>query len=146
MTTFAKIDLQCQCIIQYKMILYDVIWSDFRQHETQVDMTQHVTILCNTYHTMSYHEYTKKYMLTSEMITDMFQIIAVNMKRSILNIYHSGRFHSVPVLHQSASVCWHLLSSPLPVLGQRSSGQAGVCGSVGLCFTLPGACSLLLKN
>lgn len=63
-----------------------------------------------------------------------------------INICHSGRFHSVPVLHQSASVHWHLLSSTLPLLGQRPSGQARIRGCVGLCFILPGSCPLLFKN
>lgn len=66
----------------------------------------------------------------------------------MLNIlfFLSDRFHPVPVLHQPASVRWYLLSGPLPQLGQRPPGPAGVCGSVGLCVILPGSYSLLFKN
>ncbi|XP_017286482.1 uncharacterized protein LOC108244630 isoform X1 [Kryptolebias marmoratus] len=61
-------------------------------------------------------------------------------------LFYANLLHSVPELHQSASLSWRLLPGPLPELGQRSSGPAGVCGGVGLRSVLPGSCPLLREN
>lgn len=56
------------------------------------------------------------------------------------------RFHSLPVLYQSASLHWHLLPGPVPLLAQYSEGQVHLCSSVGGCVSVSGPGPLLLTH